>query len=321
MSARFHYRQARSSRWLNGWTLFHSLVLLCLCLHNISFAESGVPQNSAAARPAPATSSSVQPASESAQPSPLVKVADGRMLAPDIARIVNRGELIVAMLNTDNPPFFSEKDGVMSGTDVDLARLIASELGVPVRFDRSAKTFDSVAEIVAMGQADLGISRLAKTLKRGQFVHFSDTYMHLSHALLINRVRFAELAGGRPVQQVIRNFTGTISIIGNSSWEEFGRRNFPKAKLIAYPTWAEAVAAVIKGQVVAAYRDELEVMSIVRHDPSLALTLRTVTFSDLESPLSMMVGVRDATLLSFVNEVIGQRPDKPTASSVLKLMK
>ena len=51
------------------------------------------------------------------------------------------------------------------------------------------------------------------------------------------------------------------------------------------------------------------------------LTLRTVTFSDLESPLSAMVGVRDLTLLSFVNEVIAQRADKPTVSSVLKSIK
>ncbi|NEX64805.1 transporter substrate-binding domain-containing protein [Noviherbaspirillum sp. 17J57-3] len=253
-------------------------------------------------------------------PSPLVRVADGRLLAPDIARIVNRGELVVAMLKTDNPPFFSEKNGELNGTDVDLARLIGKELGVPVRFDRSPETYDGVAETVAAGQADLGISRLARTLKRGQIVHFSSTYMRLGHALLINRVRFAEIAGGSSVPQVLRNFKGKISVIGSSSWEEFGRRNFPNATLVVYPTWGDAVAAVKKGEVVAAYRDELEVMAILRRDPSLALTLRTVTFNDLESSLSMMVGVRDATLLSFVNELIAQRPEKPTVASVLKMM-
>lgn len=319
-----HHRQIHSRRLHGERGIFRGLFLLCLCVCNLAFAQSVEPQKIALTRPVAVAPSPLPPPTELAQPvqpSPLVRVADGRMLAPDIARIVNRGELVVAMLDTDNPPFFSEKAGVMSGTDVDLVTLIAKELGVKVRFDRSAKTYDSVAEIVARGEADIGISRLAKTLKRGQYVHFSDTYMRLSHAFLINRVRFAELSGGQPVPQVIRNFTGSISVIANSSWVEFGRRNFPKAKLIAYPTWAEAVAAVVKGDVVAAYRDELEVMAIVRHDPKLALTLRTVTFNDLESPLSMMIGVRDDTLLSFVNEVIAQRPEKPTAASVLKLMK
>jgi polar amino acid transport system substrate-binding protein len=59
----------------------------------------------------------------------------------------------------------------------------------------------------------------------------------------------------------------------------------------------------------------------VNNDPSLALTLRTVTFNDLESPLSIMVGIRDQTLLSFVNEVIAQRAEKPTVSSMLKSTK
>ncbi len=251
----------------------------------------------------------------------LVKVADGRMLAPDIARIVTRGELVVAMLINDQPPFFSVKNGVLVGTDVELAQRIAKELGVPVRFDRTAKTFDAVAEVVAAGQADLGISRLARTLKRGQYVHFSNTYMRLGHALLVNRVRFAELAGDRPVPEVIRNFNGTIGVIANSSWEEFGRRYFPRAKLVTFPTWPEAVNAAKNGTVVAAYRDELEVLQIVRNEPGLALSLRTVTFNDLESPLSAMVGIRDQTLLSFVNEIIAQWTDKPTVKSVLGSIK
>lgn len=253
-----------------------------------------------------------------AAPGTLVKMADGRMLAPDIARIVARGEVVVAMLATDNPPFFSVKDKVLVGTDVAMARRVASELGVRVRFDRSPTTFDGVAEAVAAGQADLGISRLARTLKRGQYVHFSQTYMRLGHALLINRVRFAALAGKRPLQQVIRDFRGRLGVIANSSWEEFGRRNFPNAELVRYPNWAAAVEAARKGEVVAAYRDELEVQQIVRADPGLALSLRTVTFDDLESPLSMMVGIGNPTLLSFVNEVIAQWGDKPTVHSVLK---
>ncbi len=243
------------------------------------------------------------------------------LVAPDIARVINRGELVVAMLSTDQPPFFSVKDGVLGGTDVELARRIGRELAVEVRFDRSPTTYDAVAEAVAAGKADLGISRLARTLRRGQIVHFSTTYMRLGHALLINRLRFATLAGERKLPEVIRNFNGSIGVLKGSSWEEFGKRNFPLAKIVSYPTWLQAVNAARTGEVVAAYRDELEVMQIMRNDPSLALSLRTVTFTDLESPLTVMVGIRDPTLLSFVNEVIAQWADKPTVSSVLKSIK
>jgi polar amino acid transport system substrate-binding protein len=252
--------------------------------------------------------------------SPLVRAADGRLLAPDIARIVGRGELVVAMFSADSPPFFSEKHGVLRGIDVDLARTIGKELGVPVRFDRSGATVDAVVEMVGQGRADLAIGRLGRSLRRSQMVLFSVPYLMLGHALLINRVRFAEVAGDRPFNQVIRAFKGDIGVIANTSWVEFARRNFPMAAVRPYPDWQTLVDAVTHGEVTTAYRDELEVRGVLQRDPRLALTLRTVTFNDAQSALSVMVGVRDTTLLHFVNEVIGTRADKPSVASALKLV-
>ena len=116
--------------------------------------------------------------------SPLAKAPNGQMAAPDIARLLNRGELVVAIISSDSAPFFSEKDGSVVGTDVDVARLIAKELGVPVRFDRSAKTFEAVVEMAAEGRADIGMGRLARTVLRAQKVSFSAPYMKLPHICL-----------------------------------------------------------------------------------------------------------------------------------------
>lgn len=249
----------------------------------------------------------------------MVRGADGRLMAPDIARIVARGELVVAMFKGDSPPFYTEKKGVLSGIDVDLARSIGKELGVPVRFDRSGATIDGVVELVGLGQADIAIGRLGRTLKRSQMVQFSTPYMLLGHAMLLNRVRFAEMAGERPLKQVMRDFKGQIGVMERTSWEEFARRHFPQASVKPYPSWAALVDAVSRGEVAGAYRDELEVRAVLERDPRLALTLRTVTFSDAQSVLSVMVGVGDSTLLSLVNEVIGTRADKPSVASALKL--
>ncbi len=263
-----------------------------------------------------------QPAQQNTpRKSPLAKAPNGQMAAPDIARILNRGELVVAIISTDSAPFFSEKDGVMVGTDVNVARLIAKELGVPVRFDRSAKTFEAVVEMAADGRADIGMGRLAKTVLRAQKVSFSTTYMKLPHSLMINRLEFSKISGDRAAPSVIRNFNGTMGVISQSAWEEFGRRNFPKAKIVPYASWAKVIEAVKKGEVVAAYRDEFEIQKVMRANPKLALTLRTVTFNDIESSLSLMIGIQDTTLLSFVNEVITMRTEKPTVAMLLKELK
>ncbi|KQV61426.1 ABC transporter substrate-binding protein [Duganella sp. Root336D2] len=242
--------------------------------------------------------------------SPLVRTADGRLLAPEIARIVERGELVVAMYQTDSPPFYAQKDGVLRGIDIDLAQAIAGELGVKVRFDRTSATVDAVVEMVGNGQADLGISRLGRTLRRSQMVAFSTPYRMLGHAMLIHRVRFAEKYGKQPLKEALRSFEGPLGVIANTSWVEFARRDFPAAKLQPYPSWQALVEAVRHGEVLAAYRDELAVREVLEQDPRLALSLRTVTFTDAQTALSVMVGVRDGTLLSFVNEVIAMQASR-----------
>ena len=165
------------------------------------------------------------------------------------------------------------------------------------------------------------MGRLARTLLRAQKVNFSTSYMRLGHSFLINRVEFAKLSGDKAATSVIRKFKGSLGVIGGSAWEEFGRRNFPLAKIVPYASWKDVIAAVKKGEVVAAYRDEFEIQQIMRADPKLALTLRTATFNDLESSLSLMLRLQDTSLLSFVNEVIAQRNEKPTIEMLLKDLK
>lgn len=260
--------------------------------------------------PRPTPAASVAPPAASPSASPLVRMTDGRMLAPDIARIVERGELVVAMYQIDSPPFYAQKDGVMRGIDVELAQAIAGELGVTVRFDRSSASVDAVVEMVGNGQADLGISRLGRTVRRSQMVLFSTPYLVLGHAMLIHRVRFAEKYGKQPLKDAMRNFEGPLGVMANTSWVEFARRDFPAAKLQPYPNWQALVEAVRRGEVLAAYRDELAVREVLEQDPRLALSLRTVTFTDAQTALSVMVGVRDNTLLSFVNEVIAMQANR-----------
>lgn len=251
----------------------------------------------------------------------LVVAQDSRRVAPDIARIINRGELVVAMLGQDVPPFFQEVDGRMVGADVDLVESMARELRVRVRYDRSAKSFNQVVEVVADGRADIGVSKLGRTLGRAQQIVYSDPYLALRGGLLINRVEMARLAGDRPIESVIRDFRGKVCALAGSSWEEFAKRYFPKAALTPLKSWDECVKAVQKGEFTAAFRDEFEVRSVLKRNPKLTLTLRTVVITDLESSLAVAVSSRDPVLLGFVNTFIALRPEKLDVEAVLKEVK
>ena len=295
--------------------LLLAVVVLQVGLGGQAWAQGG-------ARAAAATANAqVPPASGVIAPVNLVKVADGRLLAPDIARIVNRGELVVAMLNARTPPFFYFDDqGDWTGLEVNLAQQIAKELGVKLRVNREAGSFNAVVSELAAGKADLAVSKLSRTLPRAQMIAFSHPYLTLKHALLLNRVQFAQLARNRPLTQVIRNFDGTMGVIANSSFADFARLNFPKAKIVAYEDWNQVLAAVMKGDVVSAYRDEFEVKRVLKSDPPMSLVLRTVTLNDLEDTLGIGVAMGDNALLAYVNQFLEQRTEKLDIDKVLQAL-
>lgn len=266
----------------------------------------------------------VEPAAPATPPvlvNGLVRVPDGRLLAPDIARIVTRGELVVAMLKVDTPPFFFFDDsGQWTGLEVGLAQSLAKELGVKLRFNREAGTFNAVVDLLANGQADLAISKLSRTLARSQTIAFSDAYLTLSHSLILNRVKFAQLSRGRPLPEVIRNFDGSIGVIAKSSFADYARTNFPHAKVQEFPTWNDVLVALHKGDIVSAYRDEFEVKRVLKADPTVSLVLRTVTLKDLEDTLGIGVAVTDTTLLAYVNQFLAQRAEKLDIQKVLQAL-
>jgi hypothetical protein len=57
---------------------------------------------------------------------------------------------------------------------------------------------------------------------------------------------------------------------------------------------------------------------VLQADPSLSLTLRTVLLKGLNDSLAIAVGVRNTTLLAFVNKFVDQRVEKLTVDTVLK---
>lgn len=251
----------------------------------------------------------------------LVQMPDGRLLSPDIARIVDRGELVVGMLKVDTPPFFMfDSKGQWTGLEVDLASSIAKALGVKLRINRNAGTFNAVVDMLARGEADLAISKLSRTLVRSQTIAFSNPYLTLNHALLINRVKLAQLAHGRHLPEVVRSFEGSIGVIEKSSFADYARTNFPTAKIEEMPNWNAVLAAVYRGDVTAAYRDEFEVKSVLKKDPSASLVLRTATLKDLQDTLGIGVSVADSTLLAFVNAFLEQRTEKLDVNKVLQAL-
>src|ERR1700677_1456043 len=149
-----------------GWLRTAAMLAGAVVLAANATAANAATSTPAASAPAPASAVMVT------TPTGLVRMPDGRLLAPEFARIVSRGELVVAVLGVDQPPFFEQHEGVLSGIDIDIAKELAAKLGVKVSFNRGANTFDAVVDLLASGQADLAVSKLSRTLSRAEIISF-----------------------------------------------------------------------------------------------------------------------------------------------------
>ena len=238
---------------------------------------------------------------------------------PDIGAITKQGYLVIAMLGTDNAPFFSVKDGQLVGIDVDLAKSIAAAMGVQPRFDRSAKSFDDVIEMVRTGKADIAISKLSRTSEREKVVAFSNPYVILRHALLFNRLNLAQKAQGLDLGDYVRDFHGTLGVIEKSAYETFAKINFPNAKIVSLKDWGAVIDATLNGTIDAAYRDEFAVRSVALNRPETSIDLRAITISDARGAISVAVPWNKPMLLAIVNQVIDDRPSKMNADDVMNL--
>ncbi len=244
------------------------------------------------------------------------KAQDG---PPEIEAITSRGHLIVAMTAFDNPPFYAMNHGHLEGIDVSLAEDIGDALGVEVRFDRTAETFNDVVDKVRKGEADIAVSKISRTSVRARSVAFSTPYVRLRNALMFNRLQFAQKSSGRELGDYVRNFDGSLGVIENSSFATFALRRFPNATIVSFKTWDEVVEAAINGTVDAAYRDEFEVRRIAVDRPDTSISLRTVTIGDARDAISVVVPWDAPRLLALVDQVIDDRPTELTADDVIEL--
>lgn len=259
---------------------------------------------------------------------------DIEMYPPDIKRILERGYLEVAMKSIDSPPFFqvdsSEHpckgdpnkfvhydDKIFCGLDVSLSKGIADELGVDVHFIRSAHTFNDTVDLVFENKADIAISKISRTLSRAKKVSFSQPYLTMKQSLLLNRVQFAKQSSGRRPEIAIRGLTGNIGVIEGSSYVGNTNQKFPNTVVREQPSWPDVLEAARNGEIVAAYRDELEVKRAILQDPSEAINFQTVVLTDTNDFVAMVLPWQSLHLREYVDDYLSANNIDFTADSLL----
>lgn len=236
--------------------------------------------------------------------------ADFNATPPDITRIKQRGELVVAMYYEDVPPFcMRNSENELVGIDVEIAQDIAEKLGVKLTLNRNSKTYDEIIQTVANKKADIGLSSLSNTLERATTVSFTTPYWSLKQALIINRLMLSSYKDHPDYKKVelLLNQRGIkIGVVKGSSYVDFAKKFFPLATIESYETLEQGIEDTKKVKLLAFLYDEVEIMNWNSTHPEDSLFLKSDFITQSEDTLAIAVHWQDSHLLSWLNLSIQQ---------------
>ena len=232
-------------------------------------------------------------------------------LLPGIQQIVDSGKLVVAVINRDVPPFFfTGDDGELAGFDVDLARTIGDRLGVQVEFNRSAETYDEVAQVVATGDADLAISFLSRTPQRARSVLFTRPYITQDVTLLINRLaglRFRETCPSLRELLTAAEFSGALGVETASALLARLRDLNADAQPREFQNAEDLIGAVRAGEIAISLQGEVVARRYLHDNPAAHIHLRLCELPGRPDRIAIAVRPGQHDLLNWLNVFLEDR--------------
>ncbi|OUM99166.1 MAG: hypothetical protein BAA02_01695 [Paenibacillaceae bacterium ZCTH02-B3] len=244
-----------------------------------------------------------------------VKTMDPRYfptLPDEFRRIHENGYLTVGMYAEDRFPFFFvDERGELVGSDVEMARDIARQLGVAeVRFDRSARSFEELIDLVAAGRYDMAVSKISITLNRAQRVLFSEPYLSLRQALLVNRMRLAALKTRQMTDpiELLRTNPVEIGAMAGTSYMEFAREIFHASEVVPYDSRERMLEDVRRGDIAAAFYDEFEFQRHINEFPDVLLDLQFVVLEGRKDNLAVAIPPSHFHMQAWLKEYLAYLP-------------
>ena len=163
--------------------------------------------------------------------------------------IIKKGELVVGLTGTQPPLNVTDKNGKIIGFDADIARLIATNMGVKIKFE--AMPFPHLLPALKAGKVDMIISSMTMTLQRNLDVVFVGPYYISGKGIL------TKAANIEAMQQAegLNNPAFKVAALKNSTSQVFAEKAAPKAEFVATLSDDEANDMLLQDKVNAVVAD------------------------------------------------------------------
>lgn len=207
-------------------------------------------------------------------------------------QILQRGTLIVGMEVEYYPFEYADTNGKPMGFDVDLAKLIAQELGVQIEI----KDIEWTGLIPALqsGKVDLVISGMTRTLARAKTVSFTEPYFTTGLCVLLSAKKAADVQTVDQLNAPDR----VLAVKTGTTGDLVATKKFPKATINRFKDETACVREVVTGRADAFFYDQI---SIAKHHAQNKDTTRALLKPFTYEPFAMAIRKGDADFLNWLN--------------------
>ncbi len=216
----------------------------------------------------------------------------GMASAEALDDIVKRGEFLVAC-QTQGPPFsFVDKNGKRTGFAVEVAELMAKEMGLNVKF--LDYDWDGLIPALLSKKADMLAADMTPTLKRALKVNFTKPYYYTGSVIFTKK--------GSPFKTVEDcNKEGVnVAVLLGSTGETDAKKFLPKTALKSYKGGGPLlINAVLAGHTQIGVNDDSAVVGQLAEFPPNSIEILPGQLS--RQPLAFAVRPEDVHLLEWMN--------------------
>ncbi len=218
----------------------------------------------------------------------------GALLAADTLEMVKKKGVLVAGVKDSTPGFgfVDEKTRQIIGYDVDFVAAIANKLGVKLELKpvTSASRMPQLVE----GNIDIIAATMTATPERAKQIDFSLTYFFTGQKFIVKKgtvKSLADLNGKR------------IGTAKGSTSEQNASKALPKATILSFDDYPQALLALQQGKVFAATTDESILANLLGNAPNKdQYEIPDIQISDEPYGLGMRKG--DKNFVDFVNKTL-----------------
>lgn len=228
-------------------------------------------------------------------------VASGAPVPARLQRIVESGELKVAV-SADLPPLnMKNEQQEIVGFEIDIVTALAAAMGLDVHFVE--KPFSDLLDTLESGEVDLVISGLTMTPERNIRVAFAGPYF-ISGTSIVTKDE--ELANVRDITK-LDDPERTYAALAGSTSERFVSDMLPQAKLVSVRDYETGVQMVIDGSADALVADFLRCTFSTWSHPEAGLTAMRTPFTI--EPLGIALPPDAPLLLNLVSNYLNTLED------------